>query len=119
MEQIHVKMPWVLTVAVREPGATLLLLINGSDAKSPGPMQQWLSDGNLGACDLVNYCTKALLFVIVIVLFIYSYFGLLSVCERRIHCLALFFDSSGSSDGSDGERDLDALFIRSSLPPPR
>lgn len=30
-------------------------------------MQHWLSDGNLGACDLVNYCTKALLFVIVIV----------------------------------------------------
>lgn len=117
MEQMHVKLPWVLTVTVREPDASLLLLIN---AKSPGPMLQWLSDGNLSACDLV---TKALLFVIVIVespLYLLSgMFGLLSVCERRIHCLALFFDSSGSSDGSDGERDLDALFICSSLPPPR
>lgn len=100
-------------------------VINGADPKSPGPMQHWLSDGNLGAFDLVNYCTKASLFVIVIVesplylLLLSGMFGLLSVCERIIHCLALFFDSSGSSDGSDGERDLDALFIRSSLPPPR
>lgn len=57
-------------------------VINGSNPKIPGPMQHWLSDGNLSACDLVNYCTKASLFVIVIVEshLNYSYFRACFVC---------------------------------------
>lgn len=52
-------------------------VINGSD-----PMKHWLSDGYLCVCDLVNYCTKALLFVIVTVEspLNYSYFQAFLVC---------------------------------------
>lgn len=45
-------------------------------------MKHWLSDGYLCVCDLVNYCTKALLFVIVTVEspLNYSYFQAFLVC---------------------------------------